>query len=308
MAQSATRRAILWLCLGVLVFSLQDIIIKTVSGSYPVHEVIVIRCVGALPILIFLVHKSGGLRTIRSPRAASLWIRSCLLLISYTTYFLAFPVLPLASIVALYATVPLFVTALAGPVLGETISAPRWGVVILGFIGALIMIWPDTTVFEVASILPIVSALAYAGAQIMARKIGLSDSAAVMSFYQNLLYLIVAGLFSVLITFLVDTYTGHPSLEFMLRPWVAPALTDFFLIVACGPIAAIGMTMLGQAYRLAEANTVAPFEYTGLLWGALWGFLLWSEVPGVNAVIGAALIVAGGMSSLSIGKYKTQLS
>ena len=199
---------------------------------------------------------------------------------------------------------PLFVTALARPVLGETISAPRWGVVILGFIGALVMIWPDSTLFEAASVLPIVSALAYAGAQVMARKIGLSDSAAVMSFYQNLLYLVVAGILSGLITFLVDTYTGHPSLEFMLRPWVTPNMNDFILIAACGPIAAIGMTMLGQAYRLAEANTVTPFEYTGLIWGALWGFLFWSEVPGLNAVIGALLIVIGGLSSLYIGKYK----
>ena len=304
MAQSTTPRAILWLCLGVLVFSMQDIIIKTVSGSYPVHEFIVIRCVAALPFLLFLVHKAGGLSTVRSPRAGALFLRSGFLLIAYTTYFLAFPVLPLASIVALYATVPLFVTALAGPVLGETISAPRWGVVILGFIGALVMIWPDSTLFEAASVLPIVSALAYAGAQVMARKIGLSDSAAVMSFYQNLLYLVVAGILSGIITFLVDTYTGHPSLEFMLRPWVTPNMNDFILIAACGPIAAIGMTMLGQAYRLAQANTVTPFEYTGLIWGALWGFLFWSEVPGLNAMIGALLIVIGGLSSLYIGKDK----
>jgi drug/metabolite transporter (DMT)-like permease len=166
------------------------------------------------------------------------------------------------------------------------------------------MIWPDSTLFEGASVLPIVSALAYAGAQVMARKIGLSDSAAVMSFYQNLLYLVVAGILSGIITFLVDSYTGHPSLEFMLRPWVTPNMNDFILIAACGPIAAIGMTMLGQAYRLAQANTVTPFEYTGLIWGALWGFLFWSEVPGLNAVIGALLIVIGGLSSLYIGKYK----
>lgn len=298
MAQSQTTRAILWLCLGVLVFSMQDIIIKTVSGAYPVHQFIVIRCIAALPFLLFLVHKAGGLRTIRSPRAGALILRSGFLLIAYTTYFLAFPVLPLASIVALYATVPLFVTALAGPVLGESISLTRWAVVILGFAGALIMIWPDSSVFELASLLPIISALAYAGAQVMARKIGISDSAAVMSFYQNLLYLVVASIASAVITLFMDSYTGHPSLEFALRSWQTPGLRDFVLIAACGPIAAIGMTMLGQAYRLAQANTVTPFEYTGLIWGALWGFLFWSEIPGLNAVLGALLIVMGGLASL----------
>ena len=99
----------------------------------------------------------------RQPSYALL-LRSVMLLLAYTTYFLAFPVIKLADINALYATVPLFVTALAGPFLGEKITWQRWAAVAVGFVGVLIMVRPGATIFELASLLPILSALAYATA------------------------------------------------------------------------------------------------------------------------------------------------
>jgi drug/metabolite transporter (DMT)-like permease len=298
--------AIIWLAAGVFTFSLQDVVIKTVSGSYPVHQVIFFRCIAALPFLFFLCHKAGGISTIFSPRWRALSFRSVFLLFSYTSYFLAFPVMKLADIIGLYATVPLFVTALAGPILGEKIPAIRWAAVVIGFVGALIMVQPGSSVFEKASLLPIFSAFAYAMAQVLARRIGLADSAAVMSFYQNLLYLAASALLAAIITAWGGDYQGHLSLEFLLRQWAMPDTRDFLLIVACGPIAAIGMTMLGQAYRLAEANLVTSLEYTGIIWGTAWGFLIWGEVPGVNSLIGASLIVLAGLSLIFIGTPKSE--
>ncbi len=288
-------KAIFWLMAGVFTFSLQDIVIKTVSGSYPVHQVIVVRCLAALPFILFLVHRAGGLKTLNSPRRGALILRGIMLLTSYTSYFLAFPVMKLADIIALYATVPLFVTALAGPVLGEKISLVRWGAILIGFVGALVMVKPGSGVFELASLLPVLAALAYASAQVVARRIGLNDSAAVMSFYQNLLYLCAAGVLASIVTLWGGDYEGHRSLVFLLRQWEVPGLRDILLISACGPIAAIGMTMLGEAYRLEEANIVTSFEYTALIWGTVWGYLIWNEVPGIESLIGAGLIVGAGL-------------
>ena len=231
-----------WLCAGIFVFSLQDLVVKSVSGLYPVHEVIVIRSVAAIPFLFVLVWQAGGLRAARSPRAGALLLRSVMMLLAYTTYFLAFPVMKLADINALYATVPLFVTALAGPFLGEKITAQRWAAVAVGFVGVLIMVRPGATVFELASLLPILSALAYATAQILARRIGLAYSAAVMSFYQNFIYLGGAAILAAVVTGWGGGYSGHPSIEFLMRQWVMPDLQDLILIALCGPIAAIRMT------------------------------------------------------------------
>ncbi len=304
MVVSKRLKAVSWLLLGIFTFSLQDIAIKTVSGNYPVHEVIFTRCVFAIPFILFLVWRSGGLQTLNSPRRGALIFRGLLLLFAYTSYFLAFPVMKLADIIALYATVPLFVTALAGPILGEKISFSRWGAVFLGFVGAIIMVQPGSSVFEAASLLPIFSALSYASAQILARRIGLQDSSAVMSFYQNLLYLLAAGVLAVGITAWGGEYTGHKSLIFLLRQWETPGLRDFLLIAACGPIAALGMTMLGEAYRLEEANIVTPFEYTNLIWGTIWGYLIWAEMPGVNSIVGAGLIVSAGLLLLAFARGK----
>ena len=308
MPVSKRLQAVLWLMAGVFTFSLQDIAIKTVSGSYPVHEVIFTRCVMAVPFILFLVMRSGGLKTIRSPRSGALIFRGFLLLCAYTSYFLAFPVMKLADVISLYATVPLFVTALAGPLLGEKISLSRWGAVCLGFIGAIIMVQPGSSVFELASLLPIFSALAYASAQVLARRIGLKDSAAVMSFYQNLLYLVAAGVLAAIVTAWGGEYEGHKSLVFLLRQWEMPSPRDFLLISACGPIAAIGMTMLGEAYRLEEANIVTSFEYTNLIWGTIWGYLIWAEMPGINSVIGAGLIVSAGLLLLAFAKGKATIT
>jgi len=295
MTVSNRLKAIFWLMAGVFTFSLQDIVIKTVSGSYPVHQVIVVRCLAALPFILFLVHRAGGLKKLNSPRRGALILRGIMLLTSYTSYFLAFPVMKLADIIALYATVPLFVTALAGPVLGEKISLVRWGAILIGFVGALVMVKPGSGVFELASLLPVLAALAYASAQVVARRIGLDDSAAVMSFYQNLLYLCAAGALASVVTLWGGDYEGHRSLVFLLRQWEVPGLRDILLISACGPIAAIGMTMLGEAYRLEEANIVTSFEYTTLIWGTVWGYLIWNEMPGIESVIGAGLIVGAGL-------------
>ena len=304
MVASKRLKAVIWLLLGIFTFSLQDIAIKTVSGNYPVHQVIFTRCVFAIPFILFLVWRSGGLQTLNSPRRGPLSVRGLWLLVAYTSYLWAFPVMKLADIIALYATVPLFVTALAGPLLGEKISLSRWGAVFLGFIGAIIMVQPGSSVFEAAALLPIFSALSYASAQILARRIGLQDSSAVMSFYQNLLYLLAAGVLAVGITAWGGEYTGHKSLIFLLRQWETPGLRDFLLIAACGPIAALGMTMLGEAYRLEEANIVTPFEYTNLIWGTIWGYLIWAEMPSLNSIIGAGLIVGAGLLLLAFARDK----
>ncbi|MEI6572469.1 MAG: DMT family transporter [Alphaproteobacteria bacterium] len=295
MMVSNRLKAIFWLIAGVFTFSLQDIVIKTVSGSYPVHQVIVVRCLAALPFIMILIHRAGGLKMLNSPRRGALILRGIMLLTAYTSYFLAFPVMKLADVIALYATVPLFVTALAGPVLGEKISLVRWGAIIIGFIGALVMVKPGSGVFDLASLLPILSALAYASAQVVARRIGLNDSAAVMTFYQNFLYLCAAGALAAVVTLWGGEYEGHRSLVFLLRQWEVPGLRDILLISACGPIAAIGMTMLGEAYRLEEANIVTSFEYTALIWGTVWGYLIWNEMPGIESIIGAGLIVGAGL-------------
>lgn len=286
---------IAFLCLGVLVFSLQDAVIKAVSGEYPVTEAVAIRSLVGLPIMLAIVHMEVGIRHIRSPRFPSLVLRAVVMFLSYLTFYLAFPALPLADAVALWFIVPLIMTALAGPVLKERVPPAAWLAVALGLVGVVVMLQPGTGLFKPAALLSLVATFMYSSSMLMARRIGDTERASVMAFYQNATFLVgplvLAGSFHVAGL----EGSSNPSLDFLLRPWVWPAPGDFLLMGACGFVAAAGMSLLTAAYRVAEANVVTPFEYTGLLWTPLWGYVFWSEVPAVTTVIGAALIVVAGL-------------
>jgi drug/metabolite transporter (DMT)-like permease len=87
----------------------------------------------------------------------------------------------------------------------------------------------------------------------------------------------------------------HKSLAFLLRDWSTPTFGDLILLMACGAIAAVGTVLLTQAYRLAEASTVAPYEYTALIWSLIYGWMFWGEFPDPIAWAGIALVVGAGL-------------
>ena len=304
--QNNTARGILYLCLGVFVFSMQDAIIKRVSGAYPLTEVVCIRSLVGMPLLLALVQHEVGWRAIFASHLGPLTLRAFILFVSYTAYYMAFPALPLADAVALYFTVPLFVTALAGPFLGERAGWKVWTAVMVGFAGVVVMLQPAGLrggLFEPAALLSLLSAAMYGSSMLMARKLGTSQAASVMSFYQNWVFLVGAGCTALVLNQLGIVDAAHPSLSFLVRTWVWATLTDGLLMALCGVVAAAGMVFLTSAYRVARASAVTPFEYTGILWAPLWGFLFFSEVPRATTVAGAVIIVGAGMVALRAAKH-----
>jgi drug/metabolite transporter (DMT)-like permease len=287
------------LCLGVMVFSLQDPVIKAVSGRYPLMEVMAIRSIVALPILLIIVHKDVGLRALISPNFRLLGLRAAILFASYTAYYLALAALPLADAVALYFMAPLFIIMLAPPYLGEHIAWQSMVTALVGLMGVLVMLRPGQGVFEWAALLSLLSAGLYGFSQLMARKLGSTESSTVMTFYQNGAYLAGAAILGFTLPAIGMENVTHPSLQFLMRPWIWPTPNDFLLMASCGFIASAGMILLSQAYRLAPANIVATFEYTGILWAPLWGFLFFAEVPQGPTIAGAALIVGAGLFALN---------
>jgi drug/metabolite transporter (DMT)-like permease len=300
--KDAAGKGIFYLCMGVLVFSIQDAIVKQVSGAYPLTQVVFVRSCVSVPILLWLVQREGGWQTIFSSPLAPLLLRALIMLGAYTAYYMAFPALPLADAVALYFTVPLFVTALAGPFLGERSGWRVWAAVLLGFVGVMVMLQPGSGLFEPAALLSLLSAALYGSAMLMARSYGSSVSAAVMAFFQNAVFLIGAGMAALMFQALHFEQASHPSVVFLVRPWVALAPRDAALMSFCGVVSAAGTVLLTNAYRVARASTVTPFEYTGMLWAPLWGFLFFSEVPRATTVAGAAVIVVAGLLALRVAR------
>ena len=292
---------VLALCLGILVFTQQDLVIKLMAGSYPVHELIVLRCVVGVPLLLPVIWRMGGLRAIASPRAPWLALRGLTLLLAYTSYYLAFPLLHWADVLALYSIVPVALAAMARIFLGERITPRGWLAVLIGFAGALVMLQPGADVFRPESLLPLLAAIAYSAAQLQARRIGTQDSAAVMAIYQMAVFLVAALAYTLAQQGgLVAVGGGPPEFAFLTRPWITGSWRDMALMGSCGVAAAVGSTLLSQAYRTTSStNLVAAFEYTALLWASAFGYLFWGEVPAPATFAGAALIVGGGLLLLT---------
>lgn len=290
-----SAKGIALLVAGIAVFSIQDLILKLLSGAYPLHQAMVLRSLTALPLLLLLVHRDGGLGTLITPGTRAMILRGVVMFLAYTSYYLALAALPMATTVALYFSAPLFITILSVVILGETVGPRRWVALFAGFAGVLIMVRPGGDLFDWAALLPVIAGLTYAISMISARRLGSSETAPALAFWGNAVFLVAAIAMSAVLGSGAWESDAHPSLAFLLRGWAMPTAFDLMLMMACGVIAAIGLTLLTQAYRVAESSVVTPFEYTGLLWSVIYGWIFWRDWPVLTDWIGIAIITGAGL-------------
>ncbi len=290
-----SRRGIFFLCAGIFIFSFQDVIIKLLSDTFPVHEIVFLRGLIALPLLLLIVHFDSGFHTLRTEKPLLHVVRSIAMFGAYLFYYLAVAAIPLTTAIALFFTAPLMITALSVPFLGEKVGYRRWIALLIGFGGVLVMLRPGIGTIEPAMLLALLSALSYALSQIMARRLGVTDSASVMSFYSGMAFMYMGAIMGYALAGSTLTPDTYPSLAFLLRPWSMPSGLELAMLCTIGVITAMGFYCLSQAYRLAPAPTVAPFEYTALFWVAVLSLALWGEVPDMYTLAGVGLIVLGGL-------------
>lgn len=296
MSNSPALKGILALIAGIAIFSVQDLILKLISGDYPLHQAMLLRSVTAIPFLLAITRwYDGTLATLVSPSWPAMLGRGLLNFFAYTLYYLALAALPMATTVALYFTAPLMIVVMSVVILKEKVALPRWLAVAAGFAGVLLMVRPGGDLFDWAALLPILCGTAYAGSMIMARTMGTRDTAAAMAFWGNIAFLACAAGLSLAFGWGGSGEGVHPSLSFLIRGWVMPTPWDAFLMCSCGFIAAVGLTLLTQAYRVAQSSVVAPFEFTFAFWGILWGWMFWGDLPDAMGWAGIAVIIAAGV-------------
>ena len=295
---STFRGAMVALVLGISVFSIQDPIIKSFSGTYPLTEAIAFRGVFALPIFTLLVLNAGPLRNLWQRRPLALMGRGCLMIASYTTYYLSLADLSLATTVSIWFTGPLFMVALSPVMVGERQGWRRWAAVAVGLLGVVVIAHPSNDT-SWAVVLPLAAAVFYAVGQLTARRVGVGIPAPVISWHQNFVYIVFSlGLAAVLAPF-VQGYAGEGAGAFLIRPWIVPSLEDALLLGFCGLIAGIGSTLIVFAYRTAGPGAIGALEYTAMLWAILWGWAFFGNLPTAATLAGAALIVASGLYALT---------
>lgn len=299
--QNVPGLAILFVLFGVLCISINDLLIKQLSAGYPLHEIVFLRSGIGILFSLVIVQFEGGWGILRTNRPWLHATRCLLIVIANMTFFVALAVLPLADATALFFAAPLFITVLSIPVLKEKVGPMRLTAVAVGFAGVLIMQrpWADTSALDVSRIvllLPLLSALTYAMNQLLTRKLGVASKASAMAVYIQSTFIFTSILFYLIAgdgRFAEDA--TNRSVIFLLRAWVWPADSDIWVFAGLGVNSAIIGYCLSQAYRLADAATVAPFEYVGLPLAVIWGFLIFGDIPVLEVWIGITLILGSGL-------------
>jgi drug/metabolite transporter (DMT)-like permease len=262
--------------LAVLFFAIVDATAKWLGQDYEPAQIVFLRYVfGLLPVAAF-VWRGGGLRALRTRRPALHGLRAILVFAALFTFFSGLRRMPLAEAIAIAFTAPLFVTALSAPLIGEPVGARRWAAVLIGFVGALVMVRPGAAGFRFEALWILGAALSFALAMLLTRRMARSETNVAMLAYTTL----GAGLVSL------------PLMPFVWRP---PADGDIWLFLLIGMVGGTAAYFVIAAYRHAPAALVAPFEYTALVWGAILGWILWREQPEPVVWIGAAIIMLSGL-------------
>jgi S-adenosylmethionine uptake transporter len=296
-AQNHNRplNAIGFLIAGVFVYALHDVIIKWISGNFPVHEIVWIRSIFAVIPILGIARLQGGLHLLRTTHFGLQIIRAFLMFASFMTYYLALAALPLAESVSLFFSAPLFITILSVGVLGEKVELGGWLAILIGFCGVIVMLKPGSKMINPAAFLALLSALLYATGSILTRRLGQTESAVALAFYPIIAYIVFSSMVGIALSFAPVAQHTHPSAAFLFRRWQAPVPGDLFLLIVLGLIAALGFYFLSQAYRLAPPPAIAPFEYTAVPLSVVLGYIFWKDVLGPESIIGIVLIVGSGL-------------
>ncbi|WP_075996528.1 DMT family transporter [Salaquimonas pukyongi] len=281
---------------AAIAFSLNDVGIKFLSGDYALHEIVLGRSiVGLLFTLFFFVPFAGGWSALKTRRPLLHLGRGLAVVCANLIFFAGLATLPLADAVAVFFVSPLIITGLSVIMLGEKVGPRRWAAVFVGLAGVAVVMRPGTAAFTLPALFPLVAALFYALLHMMTRRLGRTDSAAAMAFYVQATFVVISILTGLAIGDGKFSGTGDPTLEFLVRPWIWPHPEDVMIILAIGLASAMGGFMIAAAYKLAEAATVAPFEYVAMPCSILWGVLVFGDWPDVIAWLGILMIIGSGI-------------
>ena len=299
--QNNATIGILFVLAGVFFISINDMLIKQLSGGYPLHQMVFTRSIIGIMFSLIFVQMEGGWRILRTNQPRLHVLRGLLIVTSNMTFFVALAAIPLADATALFFAAPLFMTLLSIPILGEKVGPLRLGAVVFGFLGVVIMQRPWEGVDTLGTsrlilLLPVVAALTYALNQLLTRKLGVKSKASALAVYIQGTFIVVSiGFYIIAGDGRFAEGSDNPSIQFLLRAWIWPAQSDFWLFGFLGFASALIGYALSQAYRMADAATVAPFEYIGLPLAVFWGWFIFSELPVWEVWMGIAMILASGV-------------
>jgi drug/metabolite transporter (DMT)-like permease len=272
---SAARSGVLLMLLGMLMFSLNDVMGKWLVSTYSVGQVIFIRSIAALIVLAPFLWFNGPAKIVQVDRP---WLQAARVILSTAevfAFYFAVVYLPLADVMTYWLAAPIYVAAVSPFVLKEPVGWRRWTAIIVGFIGVVIALEPSSQALTPQAIISILGSMFFAFMLLLGRSLrGTPDTTLV--FWQ----IVGAGL------------AGLVAVSF---EWTPVSLRDLVLLALLGVVAMLAHVLVNRALKVADAATVAPLQYTMLFWAIVFGWLVFGDVPRVSMLVGSGFIIASGL-------------
>ena len=272
---------------STFVFTLMSVCVKLVADRVPAGEIVFARSLFALiPVSGMLLWQGELLRALKTDRPWLHASRGAIGISSMAFSFMALGYLPLPEAMMIGYAAPLMVVALSAIILAEVVRIYRWSATGVGFLGIVIILSPNLTFFTggaggqhgslLGALFALGGAFCSAFAAITIRSMTRTESTGSI-----VIYFAISG-----------TLISLASVAF---GWIVPNMHDAFLLVAIGLLGGTGQILMTSAYREADAATVASFEYVSMLWGVTFSYFIFGEAPGVNVIVGGAIVIAAGI-------------
>lgn len=269
---SGNIRGILWLSAGAILFSLTDVVVKTLGRTFHPFEMALFRyAIGFIMLAPIFLHMGWGeLKTKRLGLHVTRLVIAC---VAQVGLFVAVIHLKLADATAIMFSKPLFTTIVAVILLSEIVRARRWAATVIGFMGVIIMIRPGSAAMDPVALIAIGAALCLAVANVIIRFMSKTEPPNRILFYYHIGGIVI--------------FLG-PA----LWTWQTPVGVEWVLLFLIGFLTTVGMICYVRAFSAGEANAVGPIEYARLIYAGVFGYFLFSEVPDIWTILGGLIIVA----------------
>ena len=276
MPGSSTTKGVLYFLSSIGLIALVDTTCKFYTDE--LHAVVLVwgYFVGITVFVMGYYVTRGQMVLLKTEQPVIQIIRPGFLVLSISGLFLGLTYLPMAEATAIGFTGPLFIVALSVPMLGERVGWHRWLAVVVGLAGVLVIVRPDGTVWHWSAATTLLGAICFAIFQILTRRLAGQEK-----HQTTLIYTSLAGTFWV--SLLVPFFWTPPSADHALM----------FLII--GAMGAAAHLCIIKAFAHAQASLLAPFNYSKLVWVIILGYLVFGDVPGLDTIVGSAIIVSSGL-------------
>lgn len=281
MIKQNERLGVFLMVITTIVFASQDGLSKYLATEYNVYMVVMIRYwFFAAFVMTISSRKPGGVKQVAKTKTPLLQIfRSLILVTEMCVTILAFTLLGLAETHAIFASYPLIIAMLSGPILGEHVGWRRWLAICVGFFGILIILNPGNGIFSPYALVPLAGAILFALYGLLTRYAGQYDNSSTSFFWTGIVGCIAM------------TAIG-------LNFWDPVSQADWSIMLILSASGMLGHFLLIKCYEVAEASAVQPFAYLQLIWASLIGVIIFGEQITTNVLIGACIIVGAGLFTL----------